>query len=932
MKKNLIWIGVLFGLIACGRSSEVLVGDLRVEYLENPKGLEIETPRFSWKLSGSERGISQSGYHVVVATGESDDDIIWNSSRVESDETLNIVYAGPDLESGQKYYWKVRIWDQLGEASGWSDWAGFHMGLFGPDSKKAKWITIPDSGVSSPLLRAEFEVDQNIESATAYASAIGYYEFYLNDQKVGDHLIDPAMTDFRKRVLYETYDITDLIKNGNNAVGLWLGNGGFRVGRTDGRWSWYGSHYSYGTPRGWLQIEISLTDGSTQTFFTDENWKASASPIVYNDVYGGEDYDARLEQEGWSEPGFEDSGWSLAMVADHSAIKMEPQLMPAVTVTERFQPTVTLHPDSSTYLFDFGQNFAGVWYIEVEGEAGSQLKIRGAETLNDSLFPAPLKHGDRLSMNKVYHRDVWSTYTLKGGMKETFHPRFFYSGFRYLEVSVEQGQIHNLRSEGWAIHNDLPRNGHFESSDSLLNKIYRAAVWSQRGNLHGYPTDCPHREKGGYNGDGQVIAETSIHDFHMHPFYFKWLNDMRDSQEDNGRIPNTSPAVIGGIGGGIAWGSAYILLPMWMYEYYGDVRILEDHYPFMKKYMAYLGDLASHDEEPLEQFIINEFGGHWDSLGEWEAPVRERNGPVNPLTNTYYWYLNTLTMSRIARVLEKEEDIRVYESLAESIKSAINDKFYLKDLHLYGTEEPYQGYLLFALNGNIVPEEDREKVLQNLIDDIMVKSRGHLGTGILGTKHLFPVLAGAGREDVLHAMVTKTTFPSWGYWIANGATTLWENWAGQNSHNHQMFGTVNEYFYKYLAGIRPPGEGMTSVGYRQVHIQPYIAEGLKYVKASVESVRGRIGSEWEKVDGGTQFTVEIPPNTSGFFTIPLEAGQVRKIEEGGKTLWEDGTLVDHNISGVQASASDGSIRISLNSGIYRFFVTGTESRMGRMGL
>lgn len=904
------------------------VRSLEAEHLTNPLGLDSESPRFSWIYDDPNRGAAQSAYRIIVSDNresvENEQGNMWDSGKVNSPDILNIPYEGERLESGRKYYWKLQVWDQGGNPASWSDTQHFQMGLLNEEDWQARWITTPDSTVASPLLRDEFTIEKEIESATAFVTGVGYYEFYLNGEKVGDQVLDPALTDFRKRILYETFDVTEQLNEGENSWGFWLGNGAYRLKAEEGRWTWYGMNNQYGTPMGIVQLHIQYEDGSEKVIGSDSGWTTDASPIIYNNVYGGEDYDARLEQNGWNQTGFDDSSWEPVEVVDRPDVIMDSQVMPAIRVIETILPETQGHPDLNTWIYDLEQNIPGWWKLRVQGEAGTEIRIRAAETLNDSLFPTPLQPGDSLSTDKQYHRDVWTTYTLNGNGTETYEPRFFYSGFRYIEVTTDQPEnIESLEIEGQVVHSDLERNGSFSSSDTFLNKIYEAAVWSQRGNWHGYPEDCPHREKGGYNGDGQVIAETSIHDFHMHSSYEKWLNDMKDAQYENGRIPNTSPLLLGGEGGGIAWGSAYIQLPWWMYQYYEDRHLLEEHYGSMKDYMNYLHDLASeNDENPDENYIINEFGGFWDSLGEWEAPVRDRTGPVNPLTNTYYWYLNSITFADIAGVLGREDDREKTLALADSIKQAFNEKFFLPEQNLYGTEEPYQGYLLFALSGDLVPEEHRQAVLENLIYDIEVTGNGHLGTGILGTKHLINLLAEEGREDVIHEVVTKTTFPSWGHWIENGATTLWESWNAESSHNHQMFGTVNEYFYKYLAGIRAPTNEGTSTGYKEIHIKPYIPDEMDWVEASVETVRGTVSSRWEKTDDGLNLNVTIPANTAGKVSIPTLGRDQVQISENGELVWKDGQIVNNNTGISSGSETDGFVLLDLTSGSYEFEMTG----------
>lgn len=910
-------------------ANDTKVSSLETEHLENPRGVDVTPPKFSWVFDDDTRGAAQSAYQIIISdsqqTVENGDGNIWDSGKINSSNTVNVPFDGEDLESGEMYYWRLKVWDQDGEEAEWSEIQHFQMGLLDESDWQADWITTPDTTISSPLLRNEFTIDKEIESATAFVTGVGYYEFYLNGDKVGAHTLDPALTDFADRILYETYDVTGHLANGTNAAGFWLGNGAFRISPVEGRYSWGRVNNQFGNPMAIMQLHIQYSDGSEEIINSNSDWKSAASPITFNNVYGGEDYDARLEIGDWHSTGYDDSEWHAVELVDRPDVIMDSQVMAPIKVVDTIEPVTRTNPEEGVYLFDLEQNIPGWWRLTVEGERGTEIKIRGAETLNNELFPNPLQPGDSLSTDEGYHRDVWTTYTLKGEGVEVYDPKFFYTGFRYIEVQIDNpDQIESFEVEGRVVHSDLERNGTFNSSHTLLNQIYDATIWSQKGNLHGYPTDCPHREKGGYNGDGQVIAETSMHDFHMHSMYEKWLNDMRDAQEENGRIPNTSPLLLGGMGGGIAWGSAYILIPWWAYEYYEDTSLLEEHYPSMKDYMEYLKDLASNDDGPEEEFIINEFGSYWFSLGEWVAPVGERTGPVNPLTNTYYWYLDALTFADIAGVLGENEDREEYLALAEDIKEAFNEKFFLPEHDLYGTEEVYQGYLLFALSGDLVPEDRRQAVLDNLIEDIQVSRDGHLGTGILGTKHLINFLAEEGRQDVVHQVVTKTTYPSWGYWIENGATTLWESWDAESSHNHQMFGTVSEYLYKYLIGIRAPTNQGTSTGYKEIHISPYIPEDMSWAEGSVETVRGTVSSRWEKSDGSLIMNVTIPANTSGKISIPTMGWSDVEIAENGEVIWgNDG--MQQNASGVSSGEqNENYITFEVQSGSYEFELTSSN--------
>lgn len=910
----------------CTDSEKLIVSDLKCEYITDPLGVDIQQPRFSWTISSELRGVSQSAYRILVAGSPKKLDKkhgdIWDSGKVLSDNSTNIVYKGIPLQSGKKYYWSVCVWDQDEKQSSFSETAFFQTGLLSMSDWKAQWIAAGDTSLSAPLFRKEFEVDKQIRHAYVYVTGVGNYEFYLNGEKIGCSVLDPGMTDFRKRILYSTYDVTEQLEKGLNVAGVILGNGAYRIYKVKGRYGWGGRGSRINTPRAIIQLDITYMDGSKNRIITDKSWKFSDSPVIFNHLFGGEDYDARLEKPGWFSADFDMSDWQQVSVVNTPGVILQSQLMPPMKVVKTIHPVAETNPEPGVYLYDMGQNFPGWWRLHVKGASGVTLRVRGAETLNDSIFPKPLQPGDHLSTKHAYHSRVWTDYTLKGDGTEVYEPRFFYTGFRYVEVTVNNpDSLESLEIEGRVVHSALEHNGQFVTSDSLLNKIYRAAKWSQIGNTHSVPTDCPHREKGGYTGDGQIIAETSIHDFQMASFYTKWLNDMRDSQYENGRIPNTSPTLVGGYGGGIAWGSAYVLLPWWMYQYYNDIRIMEDHYSTMKHYLKYLHNLAKTDANPGEAYIINDFGGYWDSLGEWCAP-RQSDGPNHPMVSTYYYWLNTSVMVKIATVLGFNEDVLKYSALADTIKSELNKKFFNPETNLYGTDTLYQTYQLLALAGDIIPEGHREEVMHNLIEDINITHNGHLNTGIIGTKYLWQVLADAGRCDLAYTVATQTTYPGYGYWIVNGATTLWEKWSGEHSHNHEMFGTVSEFFYKYLAGIRSPMDRGTTSGYKHIHIQPFVPDGLSSVEASLKTIRGKVESSWQNQPGLFRLRVVIPANSDASISIPLLDFENISVTENGNPVWGSGAFVEGVAGVTDASIGKEFITFSTGSGKYDFVLSG----------
>lgn len=906
------------------RQPDFSIHHLRTEYLKNPWGMDVSRPRFSWQMESRERDIWQKAYQVLVASSpdllNDEKADLWNSHRIDSRKSINIVYKGKPLQSNKTYYWEVRVWNQHNMVNR-SKAGKFHTGLLKQSDWHGYWISAGDTTISAPLLRKNFPLNKKVKQATAYVTGVGYYELYLNGSKVSDHVLDPGMTNYRKRTLYAAYDITSQLQKGGNAVGIMLGNGAWRMLNVEKN-RYHGQYRSWGPPRAILQLNILFDDGTKEQIVTDTTWKSHEGPITYNSFYGGEDYDARLEQPGWSTSGFNDATWGKVVKVNPPGGILKSQMMPPIKVVETIKPVRCTHPSPGVYIFDLGQNIPGWWRIHVKGKSGTILRIWGAETLNDSLFATPLSPGDQLSTKFNYHSQVYTDYILKGGKEEVYEPRFFYTGFRYIEVSTDQPDgIDSITVDGRVVQTALPRTGEFSCSDSLLNKIHHATVWSFIGNTHSYPSDCPQREKGAYTGDGEVVAEAIMHDFNMTAFYTNWMADMHDVQQKNGYIPNTAPNLVGGMGGGIPWGSAYILIPWWMYEYYGDKRMLEDYYSSMEKYVDYLHYLARHDSVPEEKYIINKFGSYWYSLGEWCAPG-ENDGPNHPVVSTAYWYNDVVKMADMAQILGKKEDEAHFRSLADTIRQAFNKKFLDPKTNLYGTKTPYQTYQVLALAFGLAPHSHQSGILHALIDDIVKNHQNHLNTGILGTKYLFPVLMHAGYGDLAYKILTQKTYPGYGYWIEHGATTLWEHWGGEDSHNHQMFGSVDEFFYEYLAGIRPPKGNGASFAYQQIFIKPFVPAGLNQAGASLKTIQGKIVSKWKRNGNQLELKVSLPANTSGKISVPMMKLNDVVVTESGKQLWKNGMYV-RGIKGITGGIRQKQyITFDVGSGNYTFHVSG----------
>jgi alpha-L-rhamnosidase len=918
------------------------VKNLRCEYLENPLGIDTSFPRFSWILKSDERGKFQIAYRILVASThknieEDNGDVFtsftngfalwWDTGKVESDNSVNIEYEGDALKSGEKYYWKVRAWDENDQPGHWSDVSTFQMGLLKENEWEGKWIGAEDKHISSPLLRKEFKLNKEIEEAYIYISGLGYYELYINGNKVGDHVLDPGTTDYNKRVLYETYNVTDYLKTGANAVGVMLGNGWFSPGENIVKQSPAPLKQYGDRPKLILQLNVKFSDGTKgqpptpfskgDSIVTDDSWKVSNGPITENSVWNGETYDARLEKTDWKSPGYDDSGWNNAVVVEAPGGVLDSQLTPPIKVTKTLDPVKMTEPKDGVYVYDFGQNFTGWPELYVKGPKGAEVTLKTAEITKPDMARMKDESFEGLegTIDQSPNRSARATdvYILKGNGEEVYEPTFTYHGFRYVQVEGFPGKptLDNLKAR--VVHSAVKPVGNFCCSNSLLNQIHHNIIWGQLSNLHSIPTDCPQRdERQGWMGDGHLTAEEAMYNFDMAPFYTKWLNDIKDAQKEDGSLTDVVPPHWDWKGTP-AWQVAYPLVTWYMYQYYGDLRVLEEHYPTLKKWVDYFGSTANN--------YIVEWG-----RGDWCPPKRTEpaDGSV-PITSTGYYYLGAQIVSQIAEILGKSDDAEYYSSLADKIKNAFNEKYLNKETNQYGTGS--QTSNAFPLYLGIVPEDNIPEVVNNLVRNIMVDHDGHLWTGILGTKALVETLTEYGQGEVMYKISTQTTFPSWGYMVEKGATTLWERWGGykyfgpdMNSLNHIMFGSVDEFFYKHLAGIKP-----ASPGYERITIKPHILGDLESATASVETVRGLVSSKWLKDGNSLTLEVTIPVNTQGEVSIPKMGLENVTVKEGDKTIWKDG-LFRRGVDGIiGAIESEGYVTFEVGSGSYCFELIGRSS-------
>ena len=851
----IIYIFALFTSLSA--SAGLTVTHLRCEYLNNPLGIDITQPRLSWQIEASgrqseDRGLKQTAYQVLVAStleqlkkGKGD---LWDSGKVTSDNSQHIEYAGKPLQSRQQYFWKVTAWLVAGAKaqSAESKPAMWSMGLLSPEDVKAKWIGSPtDVPVEpAPLLRKTFSVAKDIKRATAYVSGLGYYELSLNGMKVGDHVLDPKFTRYDRRVLYVTYDITAQVKQGANAVGVMLGNGWYNY-HIKNAWDFDRAPWR-ARPKLLLQVEIESADGSTQLLASDESWRYSTGPIQFDGMLSGEVYDARLEKAGWNTAGYDDSKWVAAKVVDAPKGRLTSQMVQPIRVTKVIKPIKVTQPKPGVYVFDIGQNIAGKAQLTVKGPAGTNVTLQYAELLrNDGTLNA-----DNIKMHCKSGEFQTERYILKGAGIETWESRFMYHGFQYVQVTGFPGEPRAEDMQALVMHTDLESTGSFECSNDLLNRIQQCTRWSYLNNFHGHPTDCPNREKNGWTGDAHLAAETGLYNVDAAAAYTQWMLDFKDEQREGGELPGIGPTGGGGYswGNGPAWDSAYVLIPWYLYQYRGDVRILAEHYENLKRYVDYLTRRSKNGIVGI-------------GLGDW-CPAK--SGTPEKVTSTGYYYIDAVIVSRIAGIIGRQDDAVKYAQLAADIKTAFNRDFLNQQTKQYANGT--QTALACALYQGLTEPADVDAVVSNLVANVR-RQDNHLDCGILGTKYLLHALTDNRHADLAYRITAQTTHPSWGHWIKQGATTLWEEWNGGGTHNHVMFGDVSAWFYGTLAGIRPDP---AAPGFKKIIIRPAIVGDLTWVRATHNSGYGMILSEWKLDDRKLSLDVTIPPNTSATVYVPAK--------------------------------------------------------------
>jgi alpha-L-rhamnosidase len=897
-----------------------LVG-LRTEYKEDPLGIDTRKPRLSWQIQSDGRGVTQSAYQIRVARSArgllTKREVVWDSGKVNSDESIHRAYDGPSLQSGQRYYWQVRVWDGSGMASDWSEPAYWEMGLLEPSDWQANWIE-PDlqEDVSQsgpvPMLRRAFKVNGVVQRARAYVTSHGLYEMYLNGQRVGAELFTPGWTSYKKRLQYQTYDVTKLLTTGNNVLGVLLGNGWYR-----GNIGFSGRRNVYGDKLALLmQIKITYRDGREEIVGTDQNWKATTGPILMSEIYHGETYDARLEKTGWTKSGFVDNPgspagqpgwragqWSGVRIASYGKDNLIAPAGPPVRKIEEVRPVKIIKTPAGDKVVDMGQNMVGWVRLKVQGTAGTTITLRHAEVLD---------HQGNFYTENLRSAKQTVQYTLKGGAAETFEPHFTFQGFRFVAVEGYPGELTLESVTGVVIHSDIQPMGEFETSSQLINQLQRNIVWGQKGNFLDVPTDCPQRdERLGWTGDAQVFARTASFNMDVAGFFTKWLKDVAADQYENGSVPYVIPDVLGSLekpaGGSAGWADAAVIIPWTMYLSYGDKRILEEQYNSMVKWVEYMRTRAGAD------YI-------WDGdfhFGDWLAFASTRPDYPGATTGkdliaTAFFAHSTDLLQRTAHILGKPVDAARYSELFSKIKSAFRREFVTEDGRV--GENTQTAYAL-ALQFELLPDALRPVAAKRLAQE--VRERRHLTTGFLGTPYLCHVLTRYGYLDEAYLLLNRDEYPSWLYPVKQGATTIWERWDGQkpdgsfqdkamNSFNHYAYGAIGEWMYRVMAGIEIDE---AAPGYKHILIQPRPGGGFRSVKASHKTMYGRVSSAWKLGDGTFELAVEIPANTRA--TVRLPKAQLTNVMEGGRALSQG--------NGITGERQEGDfVAVELGSGQYRF--------------
>ncbi len=896
-------------------AADISLQKLRCEMLVNPQGIDVTQPRLSWQINSSARNVKQTAYEVLVASSltklAANQGDLWTSGKVNSGESIMVNYQGKALKSGMLYFWKVKVYTNNGE-SNWSQPARWSMGLLQPADWKAKWIgwekgfawdsIAKFSRLSARYYRKEFVAASQVKRATVYISGLGHYVLYVNGAAIGDQVLAEMPTDYNKSVQYSTYDVTTSVKAGKNAIATVLGNGRYFTMRPIYKPK---KVKEFGFPKMLLQLDIEYQDGHHQLVVSDQTWRMTADgPIRSNNEYDGEEYDARKELTGWTQVGYKDAKWFKPELAPVPTGKLVAQMSEPIKVMQTLMPQKITELKPGTWIMDMGQNMTGWIKFKVKGKRGDKVTLRFAETLqkDGSLYVANLRDAK-----------VTDIYTLKGGAEETWHPVFVFHGFRYVEVTGYPGKPTASNFTGEVVYDALATIGSFETSNDVINQVYKNTWWGVAGNYKGMPIDCPQRnERMPWLGDRATgsLGESFI--FDNEKLYAKWLNDIEESQTADGAIPDVAPAYWNYYSDNMTWPGTYILIADMLYKQYGDLRPVELHYASMKKWLTYMRT------KYMKDYIVTK-----DKYGDWCVPpeslelihAKDSSRTTDgQLIATAYYHRMLFLMKRFAKLLNKEQDAQEFLALSVKIADAFNAKFYNAQTQQYDNGTVTAN--LLPLYFDITPVANRKAVFNNIVQRVLTTDKGHIGTGVIGTQWLMRCLTEYGRPDLSYRLATNKDYPSWGYMAERGATTIWELWNGDtanpsmNSGNHVMLlGDLIVWYYQNLAAIKA---GISQPGFKQIIMKPTTVDGLKFVTASYQTPYGLVKSAWKK---GSNFTwdISIPANATALISIPAKS--VDNVTEGGKRATTDEGLKFVKMDGGMAVFEAGSGNYSFKSAL-----------------
>src|SRR6187399_1801283 len=899
MRKYYLLFFVLI-LIATVTNAQVKIQYLLCENQTNPIGLDVQQPRFSWQLVSDERNISQTAYEIIVSSGKV---AAWKSGKIMSDRSVHVPYTGTALQSGKKYTWEVRVWDNSGKASAWSEPAFFQTALLNPSDWQAKWIEadFAEDSINRPAqyFRKQFSATKKIASATVSITAHGMYEAQINGKRVGDAYLTPGWTSYNKRLQYQVYDVTNLLTPGSNAIGVITGNGWYR-----GFLAWGGNKDIYGKKTGVLfQLDINYSDGTTATIVSDESWRSSTGSIRFAEIYHGETIDAREEKAGWSTANYNDANWSGVKVQAYPNDNLLATYNEPVKKHETFKPLKIFTTPKGEKVIDFGQNLVGWVIVKANGKTGDKITIRHAEVLD--------KNGN-FYIDNLRAANATANYFLSGKGEDIFEPHFTFYGFRYIKIEG----VNELKPGDFtavALYSDMKPTGSFTSSNPLINQLQHNIQWGQRGNFLDVPTDCPQRdERLGWTGDAQVFSRTATFNRNVNNFFAKWLKDVAADQSSAGSVPFVIPNVLGeNASGSTGWADCATIIPWNMYLAYGDKQILQNQYGSMKAWVKYMTDSSNN-------YLWNR-GFHF---GDWlfYRPFDDNDGR-SAVTDKYMiaqcFYANSVQlMINTANVLGKNDDVAKYTGLLKNVKEAFVKEYLTPNGRLVSSTQT--AYVL-ALNFDMLPENLREQAVEKLVENIKAYNN-HLTTGFLGTPYLCHVLNRFGKTDVAFTLLMQESYPSWLYPVKMGATTIWERWGGihpdstfepasMNSFNHYAYGAIGDWMYRVVAGLDTYDD---APGYKHIKIQPHIGGGLTNASASLQTYYGKASSGWKLEGNKIIMDIEIPANTTATVFVP--ASNKEAITENGNTV---SSSKDLQITG----AENGYVILKVNSGKYHFEVS-----------